>query len=448
MKNAAVRVLWVVAVFGGIISAARLEESWAAGPVVIETVPKNGATDVDPNLKTLRVTFDRDMSQGGYSWVGGGPKFPETRGRPSWISKRTCVLPVDLKPNHDYWVGINSRSARNFRSAEGVPAEHYPIEFRTGPTRPFVLTPELNREAIAELRKAVEEQYSYRDLHNVDWDRAFEEHTPVLEKATSLEEFAKETVELLRPSKDLHITVRYAGNSLGVHSRRVPPNMNYKLLTSAVPAFRERSRYVSTGMFGSEIGYVLINTWSADDIRAHEPAFEALDVFEFTSGIVVDVRPNSGGDEGLAQWFAGCFVDAPRVYAASQYRDPDSPDGFTKPTDRLLRPKKGRPKYRGKVAVLMGPHIMSSCEAFLLMMKQAPNCKLFGQRSYGSSGRPMPTSLSNGVTVSLPSWKALRPDGSCFEGEGIEPDVVIETTATDFTDRDPVLDAALKWLRE
>ena len=91
---------------------------------------------------------------------------------------------------------------------------------------------------------------------------------------------------------------------------------------------------------------------------------------------------------------------------------------------------------------------MSSCEEFLLMMKQALLCTLVGERSYGSSGNPKPHELGLGVTVSLPSWKAMLPDGTVFEGVGIAPDVEVKTTPAKLTKRDPVLEAALKILRK
>ena len=53
----------------------------AAAPKVEKTVPENGATEVDPAIKEIRVTFDQAMQQGGYSWVGGGPSFPKTTGK-------------------------------------------------------------------------------------------------------------------------------------------------------------------------------------------------------------------------------------------------------------------------------------------------------------------------------------------------------------------------------
>ena len=62
-------------------------------PKVVKTEPENGATDVDPDLKFIRVTFDQKMSRESYSWVGGGPSYPKTRGRPRcWRRCASCLL--------------------------------------------------------------------------------------------------------------------------------------------------------------------------------------------------------------------------------------------------------------------------------------------------------------------------------------------------------------------
>lgn len=44
----------------------------------------------------------------------------------------------------------------------------------------------------------------------------------------------------------------------------------------------------------------------------------------------------------------------------------------------------------------------------------------------------------------LPSWRDMEPDGRLVEGQGIEPDERVEWT----TKGDPVVDAAMKWIRE
>jgi hypothetical protein len=100
-------------------------------PKLIATKPANGATDVDPGVTEITVTFDQDMGQG-CSWVGGGPEYPGSPdGEPEWRGKRTCVLPVKLEAGHHYEVGINSPTYRNFRSAAGQPAAPSTLSFTT-----------------------------------------------------------------------------------------------------------------------------------------------------------------------------------------------------------------------------------------------------------------------------------------------------------------------------
>jgi beta-lactamase regulating signal transducer with metallopeptidase domain len=110
---------------------ARMAASGGA-PSIIATSPARGATDVDPGLKEITVTFDQDMG-GGMSWTGGGPQFPPSpEGQKArWRDKRTCVLPVKLEAGHYYRVGINSTSYRNFRSVAGVPTPTSAIYFTT-----------------------------------------------------------------------------------------------------------------------------------------------------------------------------------------------------------------------------------------------------------------------------------------------------------------------------
>jgi len=87
---------------------------------------------VDPGLKEITVTFDRDMAAG-FSWTGGGPEFPPAPAgaKARWRDRRTCVLPVELEGGHYYRVGINAPSFRNFRSASGTPAVPSEIRFTT-----------------------------------------------------------------------------------------------------------------------------------------------------------------------------------------------------------------------------------------------------------------------------------------------------------------------------
>lgn len=435
---------WGAAAFTCLAVSAAL----AAPPKVVKATPDNGAQNVDPALRQLRIEFDQPMDRGGWSVVGGGPKFPRFVGRLRWLNDRTAVWTWKLEPNHGYWLSINSDTFTNFRSKTGEPAEPYPISFQTGVAKgPPASQPspqELNRQSIEELKLAIDKDYSYRDLHQLDWDKLFKTHDARLKAARTPLQFAQEAAKMLGQNKDLHIWLQVGDEVVPSFRRSIQPNIGRNSLTKLVPGFTKRNETVSTGKFADGIGYIMIRSWPGENPDQLKPAFEALAEFAGAKGLIVDVRANGGGDEPLAQQFAGCFVDQPKVYGKNVIRI----DGaFSQVFERRYSPSKDRPKYRGPVAVLSGPVVMSSCESFLLMMKQVPDCKLIGAKSYGSSGNPKPAELSNGVTVFLPSWKDLRMDGTCFEGEGIAPDIEVKAPPGAFEQADPVLAAALKWLR-
>lgn len=107
-------------------------------PKIVSISPTRGATDVDPNMSAIEVTFDRPMAAG-FSWTGGGPEFPKspTGNNPSWSKNRTtCKLPVTLDAGRFYRIGINSKSVRNFQSTDGVPAKPTVLTFTTKGANP------------------------------------------------------------------------------------------------------------------------------------------------------------------------------------------------------------------------------------------------------------------------------------------------------------------------
>jgi RNA polymerase sigma-70 factor (ECF subfamily) len=102
-------------------------------PVVIRTIPESGASDVDPALTELRVTFSKPMQDGGWSWTRlDEQSFPETTGEPRYLENgRTCVLPVELQPGRCYAIWLNTDRLANFKDTNGLSAVPYLLIFQT-----------------------------------------------------------------------------------------------------------------------------------------------------------------------------------------------------------------------------------------------------------------------------------------------------------------------------
>ena len=102
-------------------------------PVVIKTVPESGASDVDPQLSEIAVTFSSQMKDKQWSWsTWGEGTFPETTGEARYLADgRTCVLPVKLKSGKVYATWINSDQLHGFQDRAGQAAVPYLLVFET-----------------------------------------------------------------------------------------------------------------------------------------------------------------------------------------------------------------------------------------------------------------------------------------------------------------------------
>jgi len=106
-----------------------------APPVVVQTVPKSGDTDVDPDLHEIQVTFSKEMVDRSWSWSTASKNtFPDVKGDIRYLDdRRTCVLPVNLKPGRTYATWINSGRFTGFKDRDRRPAVPYLLVFRTRP---------------------------------------------------------------------------------------------------------------------------------------------------------------------------------------------------------------------------------------------------------------------------------------------------------------------------
>jgi hypothetical protein len=419
----------------------------AAAPKVVKTIPEDGNKDVDPATPELRVEIDQPMRPGGRSVVNSSRGvFPELVGMPRWENGgKTFIWPMKLEPNTDYWLSINGTRFTNFRSKDGEPSVPYAIAFSTkGSNKPA--SPEqikANKEAIAKLKKIILEDYSYFDLRKVDWEKQFADFAPKLEIAGGPAEFATTAAKLLGAAQDIHLSMRAGERRIYTHKRDVFPAMNFQLLQKIVPQWTKLHNFVYSGAYPDGTRYLCITSLPGQEDAAFLLAVNEVigESAAASKPLIMDLRPNGGGDEITARKIARCFLDKPAVYAAHVMR---SGGKFSEQRTRTVAPNPAGPKFRGKVIVLTGPGTLSSCESLVLMMKQVPGCKVVGMTTGGSSGNPKIFDLGNGTSASVPQWKDLRLDGTCFEGEGIAPDVEVKVKSEDFQQDDPILKEGLK----
>ena len=425
----------------------------AAGdaPRVVTLFPAHEATDVDPGITELRIVFDRDMSTQGWSVCGAGETFPKTH-RTLWADPRTLVMRVSLVPDHDYRMSLNCpASDQHFRSAaDGTPLPMVPWSFSTAAKAHKLTKAEqkkLNSRCLKELMKLLRTRYSYYKLRDVDWKTLEKKHRKKIIAAGSTRTWVKRVAKMLSAAEDMHLWINYRGVTTATCKRKVTHNVNIDGVKAVLPQCSWRNNCVMTARTDDGIGYILVSTLLREEEAQIAEVQNVLGEYRDCKALILDLRPNGGGAEPLAVPIAAWFIEGKKVYAKNVNRDPDAPGGFGPVNERTIQGNDESRRFKGPVAVLMGPGNMSSCEAFLLMLKQGENVTLIGERSFGASGNPQSYMLANGVEVFIPLWKAMRPDGACFEGKGIEPDIKVSAKPSQFKRGDPVLERALKYLR-
>lgn len=119
-----------------VVPRVRAQELTVLPPRVVSVTPEPFATNVDPWLEEVTVTFDRPMNPDGFGfgsvrWTGVYPGVRDAT--PAWRDgNTTCVLPVSLVEDCTYAISVNDTQNRGFADADGVPACGFAWVFATG----------------------------------------------------------------------------------------------------------------------------------------------------------------------------------------------------------------------------------------------------------------------------------------------------------------------------
>lgn len=295
------------------------------------------------------------------------------------------------------------------------------------------------------LEQAVMNNYAYRDRLGIDWKAKFQQFAPQWKNCKNEQEAVDLIVELMSEAKDTHVTVKLNNSIKPTFRADVTWNFNPRVLPKVLKSFKQHGKTVITGMVDDHVRYVLISTFDNREPQSFEAVLnEIREAAKDDAPLIVDVRPNSGGDERLAQQVASYFVTQPTPYAASRtMKDGKLSEELSK---RMIQPNQEGQVHTGPRIVLMGKANVSSCESFLRMMKVS-GATLVGEPSMGSSGNPKPTDLGHGISIMLPSWQQCDLNGNSLEGVSMAPDVLVNTKPTDFASDDPVLRKAIELIR-
>jgi hypothetical protein len=311
---------------------------------------------------------------------------------------------------------------------------------------PPALTPALAESAFDQLWNTFDFGYAMFVLRpEVDWAKLRDQYRPKALACQTSDDFAAVCAEMLKPLRDLHISLTLAGTEVPVFDRPRTGNANPPAHKSILGSLHTEGR-LQWAVTPDKIGFVGIYGWDDDTLPEHFT--NALEQMRDTRGLIVDVRFNGGGNESLALAVAGRFVPKEFVYAYGQFRDGPAYTNLTKKDERKVQPL-GPWRYQAPVILLIGQKCMGSCESFVGMMLGDPNVTTMGDHTCGSGGNPKIYNLPMDLTVAVPVGIDYKPDGKPLDENGFQPQVPFVPEPNAFAGtRDDLLTAALARLRQ
>lgn len=181
------------------------------------------------------------------------------------------------------------------------------------------------------------------------------------------------------------------------------------------------------------VGYLQVNNFESRSINKIVDSLFKNEISK-TKGLVIDLRYNGGGDDGIG-------FNILRKLTDKSFKTSNSKvvKHYSRPGDELqweesqpgeVQPD-GKIYYNKPVVLLIGPRTFSAAEDFIVVFDYMKRGKLIGMPTGGSTGQPVPFDLPGGGSARVCGKRDTYPDGKEFVGIGIMPTVMVKKTVKD-----------------
>ena len=291
----------------------------------------------------------------------------------------------------------------------------------------------------------IDREYSYFQHKGIDWDAVRNEFEPRINEGLTDRQLFNILNEIIQEIGDGHTAIRasfgiaaYQGYRGEVDNSAVNPGRYLSNVTT------NNSRLHIGDITGKNVKYIAVKSLSGDaNDAANDPLYDAVSTFNSYDGLIIDLRNNGGGNDGIAKRFVQSFADQTREIRRFRFRQPAARDAYTSWETDQLTPDNSI-SYTRPVVVLTNRYVVSSAEGFTLMLRSLPNVTILGDTTAGSTGNPGLFEMPNGWELFVSRWQVTDPDGKFIEDLGIAPDEVVWISNVDRdAGRDTILEAAI-----
>ena len=301
--------------------------------------------------------------------------------------------------------------------------------------------------------QVMDERYVYFEEKNLNWDSIYNTYYPKINDHTTDEELKSYFQEIINYIKDGHVSITYDIGKVISYKYHNYSDDNYKILTSRqfYKDF-EKGNGIGKGSSMAQVGnsILYIQIYSFNYEPHLEDLFEHIDEYNYQDGIIVDLSWNTGGfRDNLREW-TSLFFEGTETFLYTKNKTGKAHTNFSdyKPIDFEGQ---GYFKNNTPIVLITGGLVYSAGSSFSAIMKELPNCKVFGEATSGGGGSTTYIMLPNNWSLRYSYEKRYDLNKYSLE-KGVQPDTVVIGTV--FTNEegskiadDKVMDACINYLK-
>ena len=306
-------------------------------------------------------------------------------------------------------------------------------------------------------------RYPFFQLRNVNWKNQRDTYRSRVTSKTSDDELFEIFCQMLDPLNDGHVELKAKATA---HRKKqyFNPEQQPRFRQEFTPIeikklYKTTEKTLIENCFGRpaateawmlrycrsrKFGYIKILELEGVRKRRLTAALDKIARdFRNLKGIIIDIRDNPGGDDGIAIAIINRFCDRKRVAFHRKTKIGSGEDDFTPLKTWYLEPQ-GEVQFTGPIVLLTCDSVFSGGEVFALAIKELPHVTIIGDHTNGIFSYQLEKKLPNGWEYRLSYQVYLSADMVCYEGKGVPVDIELFNKKADIEKGiDPLITRAL-----
>src|SRR5205085_1249389 len=278
-------------------------------------------------------------------------------------------------------------------------------------------TPELRRETFEIVWRTIKEKHFDPKLNGVDWDKVHAIYAPRVNRVKNDDEFYKLLQDMLNErflgAAGSTLRLVYLDANEHRHGLKIKREVLKGEMSPPVGDFPSFLTEFESKRLADGIGYIRFNFFHP---VLNQRIREAVRSMSDAPGIIIDLRGNPGGFDGVGQGLAGLLLDKKTSLGISHSRE-----GFE---NYIVYPQKN--PYTGPVVILVDCMSGSASESFSGGMQSIGRAAVIGETSGGGDLDASVDKLPTGALLLYAYADFVTAKGVSLEGRGVTPDIEVK----------------------